>query len=216
MLRPDPLDERRSLVDDLRSCGIVDERVLAVMAEVPRDAFVPHGSVTSAYENRALSIGSRQTISQPLVVAEMTSALELGPTDRVLEIGTGSGYHSAVLAGLASEVISIERLEELAQRARATLDELGITAVTVYVGDGSIGRPQDGPYDAILVTAAGPAIPAALVAQLAPGGRLVMPVGDRHLQHLTLVRRSADGSLTTDVLSPVVFVPLIGEEGFDD
>jgi protein-L-isoaspartate(D-aspartate) O-methyltransferase len=206
----------------LRGRGIGDERVLAVMAQVPRELFVPVREASSAYVDGPLPIGSDQTISQPYMVARMTELLELRPGMRVLEVGTGSGYGAAVLAGLGASVISVERHPELAEAARSRLAELALEpglefteAVRVVVGDGSLGWPDEAPFDGIVVTAAAPRVPAALPAQLTDGGRLVVPVGMRGRQELTLVVRRGD-QFEQWPCGQCVFVPLIGEGGFAD
>ena len=199
------------LIEHLRG-AIGDERVLGALRAVPREAFVPRRLRMRAYENVALPIGQGQTISQPLVVARMADLLRLAPTDRVLDVGTGSGYHAAVLAQLAAHVWTVERHRALAEQADAHLRGAGIGNVTTIVGDGSRGLPQEAPFDAINVAAAAwPEIPPALERQLAPGGRLVAPVGASG-QQLVLVERGtgAEGSeLTRTTLDPVRFVPLV-------
>jgi len=202
----------------LHGRGIRDENVLVVMAQVPRELFVPVEMLSRAYLDGALPIAAGQTISQPYMVAHMTELLELRPGMRVLEVGTGSGYGAAVLAGLGASVISVERHPELAEAARDRLAGLGLAlgfakAVRVVVGDGSLGWPDDAPFDGIVVTAAAPRVPAALPAQLADGGRLVVPVGMRGRQELILVVRRGD-SFEERACGPCVFVPLIGEGGF--
>ncbi len=200
---------------DLVPRGIADEAVLAAMGSVPREAYVPPGAVEQAYADGALPIGEGQTISQPYIVAAMAEAAVLGPDDRVLEVGTGSGYGAAVLARLAAHVWTIERLAGLAASAQRALAEQGVTNVTVLQGDGSLGWPDAAPYDAIVVTAAAPGPPTALLDQLADGGRLVIPVGpDAWDQELVRVRREGD-ELVTDRLGPVRFVPLVGRQGWD-
>lgn len=193
--------------------AVRDERVLSAVATVARDRFVPASERARAYENVALPIGCDQTISQPIVVARMLQLLELAPGDRVLDIGTGSGYHAALLALLAREVWTMERHPELSAAARATLSELGYANVTCVVGDGWDGLPEHAPFNAINVAAAaGDSVPAALESQLAPGGRLVVPLGTEQ-QFLVQVRRTAYG-FRRERLDPVRFVPLIrGEEG---
>jgi len=197
------------LVEELRS-AIADERVLAAIAAVPREAFVPPALRARAYENTALPIGEGQTISQPLVVARMTELLRVGPRHRVLDVGTGSGYHAALLARLAAHVWTIERHPRLSATAAAQLRAAGVGNVTVLVGDGSRGLPTEAPFDAINVAAAAwPEVPRALERQLAPGGRLVAPVGASG-QRLVLVERDvAGGGLRRTALDPVRFVPLI-------
>jgi protein-L-isoaspartate(D-aspartate) O-methyltransferase len=199
------------LIEELRG-AIADERVLAAIRAVPREAFLPRGLRSRAYENVALPIEERQTISQPLVVARMTELLRLRPCDRVLDVGTGSGYHAAVLARLAAHVWSVERHRSLSEQAAVHLHRAGVEHVTLLVGDGSRGLPQQAPFDAINVAAAAwPEIPPALERQLAPGGRLVAPVGASG-QQLVLVERAEDGKLTRTTLEPVRFVPLIEGE----
>ncbi len=192
---------------------VSDQRVLDAMASVPREAFVPPEVRPHAYEDRALPIGEGQTISQPLIVGFMTQALELTPEGRVLEVGTGSGYQAAVLARLAREVISVERIEHLLDRARATLAALGYYNVRTYLAGETLGRPEDAPYDAIIVTAGAPHIPRALLDQLAAGGRLVMPVGSRRSQELVRVQKT-DHGLELMRLGPCGFVPLIGKDAW--
>ncbi len=198
------------LTDELRE-AISDERVLDAIRTVPRDAFVPRGLRGRAWENVALPIGEGQTISQPLVVARMAELLRVQPGDRVLDVGTGSGYHAAVLARVAAHVWTIERHRALSEQAATHLRRAGVENVTLLVGDGSRGLPDEAPFDAINVAAAAwPEIPPALERQLAPGGRLVAPVGASG-QQLVLVERGVgeDGPLTRTMLDPVRFVPLI-------
>jgi protein-L-isoaspartate(D-aspartate) O-methyltransferase len=203
------------MVDEqLRARGIDDERVLAAMSTLPRNVFMPAPMRELAYEDHAVPIGFDATISQPFVVGWMSEALALGGSERVLEIGTGSGYQAAVLSRLAREVYTIERVPVLARRARWTLRALAIDNVHVFVGDGSVGLAVHAPYDAILVTAAAPAVPDELVAQLARGGRLVVPVGGGAIQSLRVIRRDDDGKLSITDRGGVVFVPLVGEHGF--
>jgi protein-L-isoaspartate(D-aspartate) O-methyltransferase len=188
--------------------SVRDERVLAAVAAVPRHRFVPHAERARAYENTALPIDCEQTISQPVVVARMLELLELEPSDRVLDVGTGSGYHAALLSLLAAQVWTVERHAPLSTEAQRTLAALGYANVTCLVGDGWEGLPDLAPFDAINVAAAtGERIPPALECQLAAGGRLVAPVGDEH-QYLTRVRRASDG-LHQERLDPVRFVPLV-------
>jgi protein-L-isoaspartate(D-aspartate) O-methyltransferase len=197
----------------IRSRGVTDWRVLGALAGVPRHLFVPSTLAHAAYDDAPLPIGQGQTISQPYIVALMTAALAPRRTHRVLEIGTGSGYQTAVLARIVREVHTVERLASLADDAAARLARLGHTNVVCHVGDGSAGWPDAGPYDGILVTAAAPAIPQPLIDQLAPGGRLVVPVGDLGWQTLTVVERAADG-LRTWTEGDCRFVPLIGRFAF--
>jgi protein-L-isoaspartate(D-aspartate) O-methyltransferase len=200
-------------VETLRKKGIRDLAVLRAVRMVPRHLFVPESVRHRAYEDAALPIGSSQTISQPWVQARYLELLSLTGRERVLEIGTGSGYQTALLAMLCDAVFSVERIPGLAQRARETLADAGIRNVTVLVGDGTLGWRPFAPYDAILVAAASPEIPGPLVEQLAPEGRMVIPLGDRANQTLTLVRREGDRLRTTTV-ADVRFVPLLGEFGF--
>lgn len=195
----------------LRARGITDPRVLEAMATVPRERFVPPAVLARAYEDTPLPIASGQTISQPYMVALMLQALGLRPGDKVLEVGAGSGYGAAVLSRLAREVHSIERLAPLANAARQLLRELGYPNVTVWQGDGAEGLPTEAPFDAIVATAAAETVPPALVEQLAPGGRLVIPVGAA-AEDQTLLRftRQPDSSVVRQELGPVRFVPLIG------
>jgi protein-L-isoaspartate(D-aspartate) O-methyltransferase len=197
----------------LRRRGIRDERVLAAMGKVPREAFVPARHARHAYADSALPIGAEQTISQPWIVAAICQALALRGSERVLEIGTGSGYSAAVLAELASEVLSVERHESLALTARRRLAALGVLGVEVIVGDGSVGLPDRAPFEAIAVHAAAPGPPEALLAQLADGGRMVLPIAGQEYDMLTLVRRLG-GEAEMEALGPCRFVPLIGEAGF--
>jgi protein-L-isoaspartate(D-aspartate) O-methyltransferase len=198
----------------LRRRGIGDERVLEAMRQVPRDAFVPEGQRRRSYADSALPIGSEQTISQPWIVAAICQALELTGSETVLEIGTGSGYSAAVLARLASEVVTIERHAGLADEARDRLAELGVGNVEVVVGDGSRGMPERAPFAAIAVHATAPRAPRALIDQLASDGRLVVPIASRDADMLTQLR-ARDGELVSELIGPCRFVPLIGEEGYD-
>ncbi|HEY7062152.1 MAG TPA: protein-L-isoaspartate(D-aspartate) O-methyltransferase [Chloroflexota bacterium] len=204
---------RRRLVAELRREGVHDERVLAAIGEVRREEFVPPEHRANAYRNAPLPIGAGQTISQPLVVGLMTQALALQGTERVLEVGTGSGYQAAVLCRLAAQIVSVERFPELAERARAVLARIGCHNVEIHVSNGTLGWPEGAPYDAIIVTAGAPEVPQTLVEQLADGGRLVIPVGDRATQELVLVTRQGAATQTRR-LGPVRFVPLVGEEGW--
>ena len=209
---------RRRMVDEqLVARGIRDPLVLAAMGRVPREKFVSDRQAAFAYEDQPLPIGEGQTISQPFIVALMTQALTLARTDRVLEIGTGSGYAAAVLAEIAAEVYTVERLAPLAERARQRLADLGYANVHVLNGDGTLGWPEHAPYDAIVATAAGPHVPPALLDQLAIGGRLVMPVGAvAYDQSLIRVFRAETGDDRRETLEPVAFVPLIGAQGWPE
>jgi protein-L-isoaspartate(D-aspartate) O-methyltransferase len=200
--------------EQLRRRGIVDERVLDAMASVPRELFVPEQVRERAYDDAALPIGGDQTISQPYMVARICEALAVRSGERVLDVGTGSGYQAAVLAQLAGEVHTIERLPDLAGRARVALELAGCANVRVHVGDGSLGLPEHAPFGAVAVAAAAPEVPASLYAQLDPGGRLVVPVGGRGGQELRLVVRSPEGPAVLRSV-PCRFVPLVGAEGFD-
>jgi len=204
---------RRALGRELRKKGIRDERVLSAIGKVPRHLFVLPEHLPWAYDDRPLPIGLGQTISQPYIVALSTEALELSGEERVLEIGTGSGYQTAILAELAKEVFTVERLPELSWEAQERLRKLGYTNVWFRVGDGTKGWPEEAPFPAILVTAAAPKTPKSLFDQLFEFGRLVIPVGGRFHQELWLVRKEG-GKPVYEYLCPVSFVPLIGEEGF--
>jgi protein-L-isoaspartate(D-aspartate) O-methyltransferase len=205
---------RATMVErQLRRRGIDDERVLQAMGRVLRELFVPSNLREYSYEDGALPIGHGQTISQPFIVATICSLLELDGHERVLDVGTGSGYQAAVLAELAREVVTIERLPELAQRARSALAAAGHDQVEVVVGDGSLGVPERAPYEGIAVAAAAPDIPDALYGQLAPGGRLVLPRGTRWGQDLVQVVKSPEGPVERAAV-PCRFVPLLGDEGF--
>lgn len=224
--RPEPggdpsADARRRLVEtverDVRLWGTgdggheLDPRVVAALAKVPRERFLPDGSLERAYRNRALPIGQGQTISQPLVVALMTHHLRLEPGARVLEVGTGSGYQAAILAELAQQVVTVEVLDELAAAARARLEALGYRNIVFRVGDGAAGAPDLAPFDGILVTAAARAVPSSLLDQLKPGGRMVIPVGGfPESQNLLLLTKDERGEVSERVLFPVAFVPLTG------
>jgi protein-L-isoaspartate(D-aspartate) O-methyltransferase len=216
--------QREDMVErQLRRRGIHDERVLQAMGAVPRERFVPEPYQRRTYADSALPIGHDQTISQPWIVAAICQAVELTGGERVLEVGTGSGYSAAVLALLAREVVTVERMAELAQRARATLRDLGIGNVEVVVGDGSAGLPDRAPFEAIAVHATAPGPPPTLIGQLAVGGRLVVPIASRAADMLTVFRRTgarADAStgegLDREIIGPSRFVPLIGSEGFPE
>jgi protein-L-isoaspartate(D-aspartate) O-methyltransferase len=204
---------RTRLVETLQRKGIRDLAVLRAVGSVPRHLFVPESVRHRAYEDAALPIGSSQTISQPWVQARYLELLGLQGRERVLEVGVGSGYQTALLALLCDAVFGVERIPALAQRAREALESAGIRNVTVLVGDGTLGWRPFAPYDAILVAAASPDVPAPLLEQLAPGGRMVIPIGDRTAQTLTLVQRDGE-RLRTSTVADVRFVPLLGEFGF--
>ncbi|MCL5428376.1 MAG: protein-L-isoaspartate(D-aspartate) O-methyltransferase [Chloroflexi bacterium] len=199
----------------LKGRGIRDPRVLDAMLAVPRHRFIPPGEANQAYEDRPLPIGEGQTISQPYIVAYMLQALALDGHERVLEIGTGSGYQAALLGRLAREVHSIERHETLAKAAAKILDELSITNVMVHHGDGTKGWPEQAPYEAIIVAASAPVVPQPLLQQLSDSGRLILPVGVAWGQILQLWRRQGD-AFDYEELVPVAFVPLIGEHGWGE
>ena len=208
------ITERHSMVEEqLHHRGIYDPRVLAAMEKVPRHEFVSPGNWPEAYADRPVAIAEQQTTSQPYMIASMLQAAEIKPTDRVLEIGAGSGYQTAVLAELASEVFGIERYSTLTEEARRVLDNLGYQNVKLVTGDGTLGLPEFAPYDVIIVSAAAPHVPPALVEQLAIGGRLVIPVGSAQQQVLEIVRKQQDG-ITMECLEGCRFVPLIGQQGF--
>ena len=194
---------------------IKDERVLAAMSRVPRERFLPPEDQSLAYEDRPLPIGQDQTISQPFIVAMMTEALELTGGEKVLEIGTGSGYQTAVLAELARLVVTVERLPALAEAARKILDSLGYTNIVTHLAGESLGWPQDAPYDAILVTAGAPRVPPELIDQLAIGGRLVIPAGSRYEQELYKIIRHETGNEVHD-LGGCRFVPLIAKGAWEE
>ena len=214
---PAPPEDRRALMVDeqLRGRDIVDGRVLEAMERVPREQFVPEDLRGRAFDDVALPIGSGQTISQPYMVARIAEELGLDGDERVLDVGTGSGYQAAVLAELGDEVHTIERIPELAEQARATLAAAGYGQVEVHVGDGSRGLPEHAPFDAVAVAAAAPGFPSALYEQLNPGGRLVVPVGGRRGQRLEVIVRTPEGPAVLRSV-PCRFVPLVGEEGFED
>jgi len=208
---------RARLVEQIRAAGIHDERVLEAIGSVPRHVFVPGFPSEAAYEDRPLPIEGGQTISQPYIVALMIQAAQITPADRVLEIGTGSGYGAAVMSRIAREVFSVERLEPLADGARARLVELGFENVQVRCGDGTLGWQEHAPYDAIVVTAGGPGVPESLRKQLAVGGRLVIPVGEApSFQTLVRVTRQAEDRYRYEEIEYVRFVALIGAEGWDE
>jgi len=207
--------KRQQLITSLQAAGIHDNRVLKALASTPREDFIDASLQPVAYEDRALGIGLGQTISQPLMVAVMTQELQLRGSERVLEIGTGSGYQTAILARLASHVYSVERYQQLAYHACCRMQKQSISNVSVYIGDGSLGWPDEAPYDRILVTAASPVIPARLLLQLVYGGILVVPVGMREYQDLLWIRRTLDKPEIRN-LGGCLFVPLVGVDGWEE
>ena len=217
MMRNEYSSQRQSMVDtQIVARGIKDERVIGAILEVPRHLFIEEAFRPQAYDDNPLPIGEKQTISQPYIVALMTEALQLKGTEKVLEIGTGSGYQTAVLAQLAEQVYSIERIPGLAKRARKVFDSLKCTNIVVTISDGTLGWKEHAPYDGIIVTAAAPRPPKALLDQLGKGGRLVIPVGDEFSQNLMVYTREDDGQFTTENRGGCRFVKLIGEQGWKD
>ena len=212
-MAPDLEIQRQQLIESLRQAGIQNERVLVAIASTPREVFIDETQYDLAYADRALPIGMGQTISQPLIVATMTQALQLGGQERVLEIGTGSGYQTAILSHLARHVYSVERHSQLAYLAAKHLLLLGLQNVSLYVGDGSLGWPDAAPYDRILVTAAAPEVPAQLFSQLVIWGILVIPVGSHERQDLLIVHRAPWGPEMRS-LGSCIFVPLLGAGGW--
>jgi len=206
---------KRMVESQLIARGIRDRRVIEAMQKLPRHLFVEEAMAAQAYNDNPLPIGERQTISQPYMVALMTELLELKGKEKVLEIGTGSGYQAAVLAMLADRVCTIERIRPLALRARKVLDSLGLLNVNIKIDDGTCGWEEEAPFDAIVVTAGAPEIPPKLVAQLAPGGRLVVPVGDQFSQTLVRVLKKEDGSYAMEQSIGCRFVKLIGRDGWE-
>lgn len=206
--------ERLSMVEQqLRQRGIHDERVLAAMNKVPRHEFVDPRDWSEAYADHPIVIAEQQTTSQPYIIASMLQAAEIKPADRVLEVGAGSGYQTALLAELAAQVFAIDRYSTLTEEARRNLERLGYTNVTLVTGDGTLGLPEAAPFDVMIVSAAAPRVPPALVEQLALGGRLVIPIGDSQQQVLEIVRKQPDG-VAVEFLEGCRFVPLIGQQGF--
>jgi protein-L-isoaspartate(D-aspartate) O-methyltransferase len=205
---------RARLIEHL-SLEIKDKRVLDAMARVPRERFVPPDEEHLAYEDIPLPIGLEQTISQPLIIAMMTQALELAGNEKVLEVGTGSGYQAAILAELARSVVTTERFPTLAESARIALDSLGYTNIEIYPAEETLGYQRKAPYDAIMVTAAAPRVPTDLMAQLAIGGRMVIPVGSRHVQELYKITRKRKRNITQN-LGGCRFVPLIGKDAWGE
>lgn len=213
----DPERARELMVErQLKRRGVDDPRVLEAMGKVPRHKFMPADVRARAYDDSAVPIGEGQTISQPYMVALMTQELHVRDTCRVLEIGTGSGYQCAVLAELAEHVYTVERIPSLTERARAVLEvELGYTNISFRVGDGTLGWPEEAPFDRIMVTAAAPGAPQPLLSQLAPGGEMVAPVGTQYMQMLTRYRRGEQGRVDSEEICQCVFVKLVGEGGWE-
>lgn len=208
---------RKEMVDrQLKPRGIHHPKVIQAFLQVPREKFVPDALKPYAYQDSPLPIGEGQTISQPYIVALMTQAVNVQPDERILEIGTGSGYQAAILAQLCQEVFTIERLETLANQAKKHFEELEYENINLMVGDGSLGWKEKGPYDVILVTAGAPIVPPALIEQLKPNGRLILPVGDEITQQLLLIRKDSAGKLTQEIVELVRFVPLIGRQGWHE
>lgn len=204
---------QEALIQSIEIMYDLDPRVIEAVGSIPRHKFVPQKLCDQAYEDIALPIGEEQTISQPSLVAFMTNALEIKESDKVLEIGTGSGYQAAILGKLAKQVITIERIENLAKSAKKLLKQLGLLNITVICGDGTLGYSQEAPYDAIIVTAAFEKVPPPLLEQLADGGRLIMPVGGRDLQTLLKITKQGKSYFEKELIS-VQFVPLVGEFGY--
>ena len=210
------LRDRKTMVEEqLKSRRIRDKRLLAVMLEIPRHRFVPASLADRAYEDNPLPIGDGQTISQPYIVAEMTQALCLEGTEKVLEIGTGSGYQTAILSRLSREVITVERLDSLSRAAQATLADISIRNVRFRVGDGTLGAPDDAPFDRVIVTAAAPDVPEPLFTQMGEGGIMVIPIGGRWEQDLVSIRKE-EGIARKEYLGGCRFVPLLGKHGFPE
>jgi protein-L-isoaspartate(D-aspartate) O-methyltransferase len=208
------ISRKRMVETQIVARGVTDRRVIDAMLKLPRHLFVQEAMAAQAYNDTSLPIGEKQTISQPYMVAIMTELLELTGVERVLEIGTGSGYQAALLSHLARRVYTIERIPSLASRARKLFDSLGLTNISMKIDDGSIGWAAEAPFDAIIVTAGAPEIPQGLIGQLTPEGRLLVPVGDRDSQLLTLVRKTEDGVFTVEKSTPCRFVKLIGSDGW--
>lgn len=214
-VEPEFRGARQRLVEDLRSKGIRDLSVLRAFEKTPRHQFVPTGIRHRAYDDAPLPIGNGQTISQPLIHAQYLEILGLKGTEKVLEIGTGTGYQTALLAHLVPQVFSIERIAALSEQARGNLEKLKLGNVSLLVGDGTVGWTAHAPFDAILVSAGSPSVPKPLLDQLAEGGRLLVPVGDRETQHLMLYTRRGE-RLDKREMAPVRFVPLIGSHGWEN
>ena len=208
--------KKKSMIDtQLKSRGISSSEVLRAMSVVPREKFVSSEYIEAAYNDGPLSIGSGQTISQPYMVAMMTEALMLRKNDKVLEIGTGSGYQAAVLQEIASHIYSVERISSLAENAKKLLGSLGYSDIKIKVEDGTLGWPEEAPFDAIIVTSGSPSVPETLMSQLSDGGRMIIPVGSRNHQRIIRIIRSGDNYSKEEMLS-CIFVPLIGKYGWDN
>ena len=208
--------KKKSMIDSqLKSRGISSFEVLRAMSVVPREKFVSSEFIEAAYNDGPLSIGSGQTISQPYMVAMMTEALMLRKNDKVLEIGTGSGYQAAVLQEISSHIYSIERINSLAENAKALLGSLGYSDIKIKVGDGTLGWPEEEPFDAIIVTSGSPSVPETLMSQLSDGGRMIIPVGSKRHQRIIRITRTK-GNFNKEELLSCVFVPLIGEHGWHE
>lgn len=207
---------RKRMVMQLRARGISDGRVIEAMQKIPRHLFVEEAMAAQAYSDSSLPIGEKQTISQPYTVALMTELLHLEGTEKVLELGTGSGYQAAILATLAGRVYTVERLRPLGLRARKVLDSIGLYNVNIRMGDGTVGWPEEAPFDAIVVTAGAPEIPSLLLEQLAVGGRLVIPVGAQDVQTLVRVVRTGENEFTREDVEQCRFVKLVGKQGWTD
>lgn len=205
---------RRRLVQQLEEKGNFDQRILKAIDDIPRHFFLESAFAEQAYEDKAFSIGEGQTISQPYTVAYQTQLLDIKPGEKVLEIGTGSGYQASILAALGAKVYSIERIQPLSDKARKVLLQLGFKDIKLFVGDGTLGLPKYAPYDKIIVTAAAPIVPDTLVSQLAVGGWLVIPVGDRDTQQMLKITRTGENSFKREQYDDFKFVPLIGNQGW--
>lgn len=208
------ISRRRMVETQIIARGIKDRRVIDAMLKLPRHLFVQEAMASQSYNDTSLPIGEKQTISQPYIVALMSEMLELKGFERVLEIGTGSGYQAALLSYLAKRVYTIERIPSLASKARKLFDTLGLTNISMKIDDGTEGWDSEAPFDAIIVTAGAPDLPEQLFQQLVAGGRLLVPVGDQESQELTLVTKSEDGSRTVETSTPCRFVRLIGKDGW--
>lgn len=205
---------KKMVQEQIINRGITNPLIIDAFLKIPRHLFVQEAMAAQAYSDSPLPIGEKQTISQPYMVAYMTDLLNLSGNEQILEIGTGSGYQTAILASLVKRVSTIERIRSLAMQARKVLDSLHLLNINIKIGDGTLGWPEEGPFDAILVTAGAPAVPEKVAAQLAPGGRLIIPVGDESSQTIIRIIKEKDGSLTRETGIGCRFVPLIGQEGW--